>query len=63
MLTEDSIIEYKHTSIILFMALDLLFENGLAGKIKHIYTYNMKSLLWIFLWTCPHYHNGKLHES
>lgn len=61
--TEDGITGYERTGTIPFMALDLLTEDGLAGKIKHVYAHDVESFLWVLLWTCLRYHNGKLRES
>ncbi|KAK7680257.1 hypothetical protein QCA50_016766 [Cerrena zonata] len=43
-----------------FMALDLLKEKGLPGRIARLYRHDLESFCWVFLWICYCYENGKV---
>lgn len=62
-MTEDSPMGYEYSSTVPFMTLDLLIEEGLVGKIKHVYIYDVELFIWILLWFCLHYEDGRLYKS
>ncbi|KAK7680255.1 hypothetical protein QCA50_016764 [Cerrena zonata] len=47
------------TGTMAFMALELLREEGLQGKIPRLYRHDLESFCWVFLWICYCYDNGK----
>ena len=56
----DGVTGYDRTGTVPFMAIDLLTEEGLAGKIKHIYAHDAESFIWTLTWLCLRYEDGKL---
>jgi hypothetical protein len=55
--------ENKRTGAIPFMAIDLLKPDGQAGLVKHIYRHDMESFIWVFIWLCFQYKDGKFHHG
>ncbi|KAF9236151.1 hypothetical protein BU15DRAFT_50479 [Melanogaster broomeanus] len=50
----------ERTGMILFMAIHLLQQDGQAGKVKHLYRHDMESFIWLYIWICCQYKDGKL---
>ncbi|KAG2153590.1 uncharacterized protein EDB93DRAFT_1135630 [Suillus bovinus] len=50
----------ERTGTVPFMALDLLDEDGLEGKVTHLYRHDAESLVWVLVWVCLRYQGGKL---
>ena len=57
---EECEIGNQRTGTVLFMAIDLLTEQGLAGKIKHVYAYDTELFMWVLMWVSLCYDNGQL---
>jgi hypothetical protein len=43
-----------------FMAIDLLTEESIEGKVQHLYQHDAESFLWVFAWVCLRYEGGRL---
>lgn len=50
----------QRTGTIPFMARSLLARKGSAGELKHIYAHDAESFIWVLVWVCLRYNNGKL---
>ncbi|KAG2034120.1 hypothetical protein BDR03DRAFT_965888 [Suillus americanus] len=50
----------ERTGTVPFMAIDLLEEPGLEGKVSHLYRHDAESLVWVLVWVCLRYQGGKL---
>ncbi|KAG1840485.1 hypothetical protein DFJ58DRAFT_689182 [Suillus subalutaceus] len=50
----------ERTGTVPFMAIDLLEEPGLKGKVTHLYRHDAESLVWVLIWVCLRYEDGKL---
>jgi Fungal protein kinase len=48
----------ERTGTMPFMALDLLTEDGWAGKVERLYRHDCESFAWVLLWICARYDNG-----
>ncbi|KAG2152830.1 hypothetical protein DEU56DRAFT_908008 [Suillus clintonianus] len=46
-----------------FMAIELLREDALAGKVKHLYQHDAESFIWVLVWVCLRYKGGELLPS
>ncbi|KAG2129040.1 uncharacterized protein EDB93DRAFT_145386 [Suillus bovinus] len=53
----------ERIGIIPFMALDLLDEDGLEGKVTHLYRHDAESLVWVLVWVYLRYQGGKLSRN
>jgi hypothetical protein len=42
------------------MALRLLTQDAIEGKVKHLYQHDAESFLWVLAWVCLRYEGGKL---
>jgi hypothetical protein len=42
------------------MAIDLLREQALEGKVENLYRHDAESLIWVLGWVCLRYEDGKL---
>ncbi|KAF8122574.1 hypothetical protein EV363DRAFT_1301083 [Boletus edulis] len=49
----------QRTGTVPFMAIALLDEAALQGKIAHVYEYDAESFIWTLIWTALRYANGK----
>jgi len=49
----------ERTGTIPFVAIELLRPDGQAGEVEHIYRHDMESLIWVFVWLCFQYKDGK----
>ncbi|KAI0323642.1 hypothetical protein GY45DRAFT_1264272, partial [Cubamyces sp. BRFM 1775] len=43
-----------------FMAIDLLTEKGLDGRVAVLYRHDLESLIWVLIWVVCCYDNGKM---
>ncbi|KAI0675805.1 hypothetical protein C8Q78DRAFT_963807 [Trametes maxima] len=50
---------FEVTGTIPFMAIDLLREAALVGKVKHLYRHDLEAFFWIFIWVICCYKDGK----
>jgi hypothetical protein len=50
----------ERTGTVPFMALDLLTPEGQGGEIKHVYRHDLESFIWVLVWVCFRYKDGKL---
>lgn len=46
-----------------FMALVLLEDEALCGQVRHLYEHDAESFVWVLLWLCVRYENGKLRND
>ncbi|KAF9225596.1 hypothetical protein BS17DRAFT_765428 [Gyrodon lividus] len=53
----------ERTGTIPFMAIELLREDGQSGRVDHIYRHDMESFIWVFIWICFQYNDGKMVEK
>ncbi|KAF8838062.1 hypothetical protein BDN67DRAFT_1013382 [Paxillus ammoniavirescens] len=58
--SSDNPLGNERTGTMLFMAIDLLDADGQDGKVKHLYRHDMESLIWVFVWICHQFKDGKL---
>ncbi|KAG2132079.1 hypothetical protein DEU56DRAFT_914275 [Suillus clintonianus] len=42
----------ERTGTVPFMALDLLMEQVVEGKVKHLYRHDAESFIWVLTWVC-----------
>ncbi|KAF8838060.1 hypothetical protein BDN67DRAFT_1004556 [Paxillus ammoniavirescens] len=56
----DNPLGNEPTGTMLFMAIDLLDAGGQDGKVKHLYRHDMESFVWVFVWICHQFKDGKL---
>jgi Fungal protein kinase len=49
----------ERTGTMPFMALDLLTKDAWDGKIERRYRHDCESFVWVLLWICCRYDNGK----
>ncbi|KIJ16056.1 hypothetical protein PAXINDRAFT_11099 [Paxillus involutus ATCC 200175] len=59
-LSSDNPLGNERTGTMLFMAIDLLEATGRDGKVKHLYRHDMESFIWMFIWICYQFKDGKL---
>jgi hypothetical protein len=45
------------------MAIDLLEDEAIEGKVQHLYHHDAESLIWVLAWVCLRYEDGKLRSS
>jgi hypothetical protein len=45
------------------MAIDLLSDEAIEGKAKHLYRHDAESFIWVLTWVCLRYEDGKLRSS
>jgi len=50
----------ERTGTVPFMALDLLTPEGQGGEIKHLYRHDLESFIWVLVWVCFRYKDGRL---
>ncbi|KIK40225.1 hypothetical protein CY34DRAFT_807451 [Suillus luteus UH-Slu-Lm8-n1] len=50
----------ERTGTVPFMAIDLLMPEAIAGNVEHVYAYDAESFIWVLIWVCLRYENGKL---
>ncbi|KAG1754535.1 hypothetical protein EDB19DRAFT_1666907 [Suillus lakei] len=53
----------ERTGTVPFMAIDLLTEDAISGKVTHLYRHDAESLVWVLVWVCLRYHGGKLSSN
>ncbi|KAG1817069.1 uncharacterized protein BJ212DRAFT_1480308 [Suillus subaureus] len=51
---------HERTGMIPFMAVDLLTKKAIKGKAEHMYQYIAESFMWVLIWVCLQYEDGKL---
>jgi hypothetical protein len=45
------------------MAIDLLEDEAIEGKVQHLYQHDAESLIWVLAWVCLRYEDGKLRRN
>ncbi|KAI0323383.1 hypothetical protein GY45DRAFT_1264654, partial [Cubamyces sp. BRFM 1775] len=50
----------KMMGTIPFMAIDLLTEKGLDGRVAVLYRHDLEALIWVLVWVVCCYDNGKM---
>ena len=50
---------FERTGTMPFMALDLLTEEAMEGRIERLYRHDCESFAWVLLWICCRYDDGK----
>ena len=50
----------ERTGTVPFMAIALLTQDALAGKVEHLYVHDAESFIWVLTWVCLRYEDGKL---
>jgi hypothetical protein len=58
-LASDTPLGNQRTGTMLFMAIDLLKADGQDGKVKHLYRHDMESFIWVFIWICHQFKDGR----
>ncbi|KAF9218530.1 hypothetical protein BS17DRAFT_791204 [Gyrodon lividus] len=53
----------ERTGTIPFMAIELLEPDGQSGRVDHTYRHDMESFIWVFIWICFQYSDGKMVEK
>ncbi|OAX30693.1 hypothetical protein K503DRAFT_788297, partial [Rhizopogon vinicolor AM-OR11-026] len=53
----------ERTGTIPFMAIELLEEDAIEGKVEHLYRHDAESLIWVLTWVCLRYEDGKLRNN
>lgn len=53
----------ERTGTVPFMSIDLLTLSGLDGAVEHMYWHDAESFVWVFVWVCLRYKNGKLRRK
>ena len=57
---KDSPTGRERTGTVPFMALDLLFDKAMEGKVEHLYRHDAESFIWVLTWITLQYKDGKL---
>jgi hypothetical protein len=42
------------------MAIELLTNEAIEGKVQHLYQHDAESFIWVFAWVCLRYEEGRL---
>jgi len=42
------------------MAIALLSQEAIEGKVEHLYRHDAEAFIWVFTWVCLRYEDGKL---
>ncbi|KAG2360900.1 hypothetical protein BDR07DRAFT_102286 [Suillus spraguei] len=50
----------ERTGTVPFIAIDLLAQDAILGKVAHLYRHDAESLVWVLVWVCLRYQGGKL---
>ncbi|KIK35424.1 hypothetical protein CY34DRAFT_575960 [Suillus luteus UH-Slu-Lm8-n1] len=50
----------ERTGTVPFMAIGLLSPVAIAGNAEHVYAHDAESFIWVLIWVCLRYENGKL---
>ncbi|KAI0324203.1 hypothetical protein GY45DRAFT_1331777 [Cubamyces sp. BRFM 1775] len=50
----------KMTGTVPFMAIDLLTEKGLDGRVAILYRHDLEAFIWVLIWAVCCYDNGKM---
>ncbi|KAG2355773.1 hypothetical protein BDR07DRAFT_1302159 [Suillus spraguei] len=58
--TRDSPSGQERTGTVPFMAVELLTEEAIKGKVKHLYRHDAESFIWVLIWVCLRYKAGRL---
>ncbi|KAG1860291.1 hypothetical protein DFJ58DRAFT_874529 [Suillus subalutaceus] len=51
---------HGRTGMIPFMAMDLLTKKAIKGEAEHMYQHIAESFIWVLIWVCLQYEDGKL---
>lgn len=57
--TEENETCFELMDTVPFKAIDLLSDDALAGKVRHLYRHGLESFIWVFLWVVRCYPNGQ----
>ncbi|KAG2108370.1 uncharacterized protein F5147DRAFT_694687 [Suillus discolor] len=49
----------ERTGTVPFMAIKLLTLSAIDGVVKHVYRHDAESFIWVFIWVCLRYKDGK----
>ena len=49
----------ERTGTVPFMALDLLLDEAMEGKVEHLYQHDAESFIWVLTWITFQYKDGK----
>jgi hypothetical protein len=58
--TRDTPTGKERTGTIPFMAMDLLTDEAIEGKVEHLYRHDAESFIWVLTWVSLRYENGEL---
>ena len=50
----------ERTGTVPFMAIELLSDKAVAGKVEHCYRHDAESFIWVLTWVSLRYEDGKL---
>ncbi|KAG1857266.1 hypothetical protein C8R48DRAFT_607377 [Suillus tomentosus] len=53
----------ERTGMIPFMAIDLLRLSAIDDAVEHVYRHDAESFIWVFVWVCLRYKDGKLRRK
>ena len=53
----------ERTGTVPFMALDLLTEEAIEGKVEHLYQHDVESFIWVLTLVSLRYEDGKLRRN
>jgi len=53
----------ERTGTVPFMALKLLTNKAIEGKVEHLYQHDVESFIWVLTWVSLRYEDGKLRTN
>ncbi|KIK35380.1 hypothetical protein CY34DRAFT_586747 [Suillus luteus UH-Slu-Lm8-n1] len=53
----------ERTGTVPFMSINLLTLSAMDGAVDHMYWHYAESLIWVFVWVCLRYKNGRLRRK
>ncbi|KAG1784623.1 uncharacterized protein HD556DRAFT_1251073 [Suillus plorans] len=53
----------ERTGTVPFMAIELLTVSAIDGAVEHVYRHDAESFIWVFVWVCLRYKDGKLRRK
>jgi len=53
----------ERTGTVPFMALDLLEDEAIEGKVEHLYQHGAESFIWVLTWVSLQYEDGKFRSK
>jgi hypothetical protein len=60
---EDGPSGNERTGTVPFMAIALLSPAAIEGKVEHLYWHDAESLIWVLIWVCLRYEDGKFRSN